>query len=94
MKFGAALLVLATTALAQNIRRGDYGDDDYSNGGDEYGSGGEEYGDGGDDGYGDKGGDDGGDYGYGGDYGVTKTAVTYTTVTTCPVTYTHTKEGT
>ncbi|KAL2693746.1 hypothetical protein Neosp_000309 [[Neocosmospora] mangrovei] len=94
MKFGAALLVLATTALAQNIRRGDYGEDDYSNGGDEYGSGGEEYGDSGDDGYGDKGGDEGGDYGYGGDYGVTKTAVTYTTVTTCPVTYTHTKEGT
>lgn len=94
MKFGAALLVLATTALAQNIRRGDYGEDDHSNGGDEYGSGGEEYGDSGDDGYGDKGGDEGGDYGYGGDYGVTKTAVTYTTVTTCPVTYTHTKEGT
>ncbi|KAI8677300.1 hypothetical protein LRP88_09667 [Fusarium phalaenopsidis] len=99
MKFGAALLVLATTALAQNIRRGDdYGEEDYGNGGDEYGSGGEEYGDGGDDGYGDNGGDnggdDGGDYGYGGDYGVTKTAVTYTTVTTCPVTYTHTQEGT
>jgi hypothetical protein len=99
MKFGAALLVLATTALAQNIRRrDDYGEEDYGNGGDEYGSGGEEYGDGGDDGYGDNGGDnggdDGGDYGYGGDYGVTKTAVTYTTVTTCPVTYTHTQEGT
>ncbi|RSL99755.1 hypothetical protein CEP52_009562 [Fusarium oligoseptatum] len=94
MKFGAALLVLATTALAQNIRRGDYGEDDYGNGGDEYGNGGDEYGDSGDDGYGDKGGDDGGDYGYGGDYGVTKTATTYTTVTTCPVTYTHTKEGT
>ncbi|KAM6540062.1 hypothetical protein FALCPG4_001802 [Fusarium falciforme] len=99
MKFGAALLVLATTALAQNIRRrDDYGEEDYGNGGDEYGSGGEDYGDGGDDGYGDNGGDnggdDGGDYGYGGDYGVTKTAVTYTTVTTCPVTYTHTKEGT
>ncbi|KAJ4325300.1 hypothetical protein N0V84_003521 [Fusarium piperis] len=94
MKFGAALLVLATTALAQNIRRGDYGEDEYGNGGEEYGSGGEEYGDDGDDGYGDKGGDDGGDYGHGGDYGVTKTATTYTTVTTCPVTYTHTKEGT
>ena len=63
MKFGAALLVLATTALAQNIRRGDYGEEDYGNGGDEYGSGGEEYGDGGDDGYGDNGGDNGGDYG-------------------------------
>ncbi|KAM5351267.1 hypothetical protein ACJ41O_003990 [Fusarium nematophilum] len=90
MKFGAALLVLATTALAQQIRRGDYGDD--YDGGNDYGDdydGGDDYGD-------DKGGDDyggGNDYG-GGDYGVTKTATTYTTVTTCPVTYTHTKEGT
>ncbi|KAF4985702.1 hypothetical protein FDECE_16377 [Fusarium decemcellulare] len=98
MKFGAALLVLATSALAQNIRRGDEYSDDSGNGGDDYGNGGDDYGNGDD--YGEDGGDDSGDYGSGGDdyghgdYGVTKTAVTYTTVTTCPVTYTHTKEGT
>ncbi|KAJ4268760.1 hypothetical protein NW762_002828 [Fusarium torreyae] len=84
MKFGAALLVLATTALAHNIRRGgdDYeGGDDYDNG-DDYGNGGDDY-DNGDEGYGDK--------GY--DHKVTEVAVTYTTTTICPVTYTHTKEG-
>ncbi|KAF5021615.1 hypothetical protein F66182_6343 [Fusarium sp. NRRL 66182] len=79
MKFGAALLVLATSALAQNIRRG----------GDEYENPGYDYDNGGDD-HGNEGGDD---YGYGDKHHVTKVEVTYTTTTVCPVTYTHTKEG-
>ncbi|KAF4968743.1 hypothetical protein FZEAL_10344, partial [Fusarium zealandicum] len=92
MKFGAALLVLATSALAHQIRRGDDYSEEYENG-DDYGNGGDDYDNGGDD-YGDEGGNDyGGDDSGNGDYGVTKGATTYTTVTVCPVTYTHTKEG-
>jgi hypothetical protein len=77
MKFGAALLVMATSALANNLRRGDYEDSgDYDNGGDyevpenNYGH---------------------GDSGY--KHEVTEVAVTYTTTTVCPVTYTHHEEG-
>ncbi|KAH7170240.1 hypothetical protein EDB81DRAFT_156836 [Dactylonectria macrodidyma] len=66
MKFGASLLLLATSALALLDPRGD----DYY-GGDGYGG-----------------------NGYGGDHEGTKTLTTYTTVTTCPVTSTYTKEGT
>lgn len=61
MKFGASLLLLATSALANEVQeRGDgyYGGD------------------------------------HGGGHGGTKTLTTYTTVTTCPVTSTYTKEGT
>jgi hypothetical protein len=77
MKFGAALLVMATSALANNLRRGDYEDSgDYDNSGDyevpenNYGH---------------------GDSGY--KHEVTEVAVTYTTTTVCPVTYTHHEEG-
>ncbi|KAH7252435.1 hypothetical protein BKA59DRAFT_161252 [Fusarium tricinctum] len=83
MKFGAALLVLATSALAENIRRGgdEYGSPDYESGQD-YETGEGDYGHE-EQGYGNK------DYGH----KVTEVAVTYTTTTVCPVTYTHTKEG-
>jgi hypothetical protein len=83
MKFGAALLVLATSALASNVRRGDeYGNPDYSGG--EYEAPAEgDYGS--------------GDYGYKHDNGykheVTQVEVTYTTTTVCPVTYTHHEQG-
>ncbi|KAK6707022.1 hypothetical protein SNK04_008030 [Fusarium graminearum] len=82
MKFGAALLVLATSALASNVRRGDeYENPDYSGGeyeapeapADDYG-------------YGDK-----HDSGY--KHEVTQVEVTYTTTTVCPVTYTHHEKG-
>ncbi|KAM0400329.1 hypothetical protein ACHAPZ_006493 [Fusarium culmorum] len=82
MKFGAALLVLATSALASNVRRGDeYENPDYSGGeyeapeapADDYG-------------YGDK-----HDSGY--KHEVTQVDVTYTTTTVCPVTYTHHEQG-
>ncbi|QPC74260.1 hypothetical protein HYE68_005012 [Fusarium pseudograminearum] len=82
MKFGAALLVLATSALASNVRRGDeYENPDYSGGeyeapeapADDYG-------------YGDK-----HDSGY--KHEVTQVEVTYTTTTVCPVTYTHHEQG-
>ncbi|KAM0273397.1 hypothetical protein ACHAPA_001550 [Fusarium lateritium] len=78
MKFGAALLVLATSALAENIRRGgdEYGSPDYESGQD-YETGEGDYG------------HEEQDYGH----KVTEVAVTYTTTTVCPVTYTHTKEG-
>ncbi|KAM0241272.1 hypothetical protein ACHAPO_002077 [Fusarium lateritium] len=83
MKFSATLLVLATSALASNVRRGDeYESPDYSGGeyeapeGD-YGSGDSGSGD-----YGDK-----HDNGY--KHEVTQVEVTYTTTTVCPVTYTH-----
>ncbi|EXM03896.1 hypothetical protein FOIG_05526 [Fusarium odoratissimum NRRL 54006] len=84
MKFAAALLVLATSALANNIRRGgdEYESPDYESGKD-YETGENEYGQ--DEGYGEKG-------GYG--HEVKEVAVTYTTTTVCPVTYTHYKEGT
>ncbi|KAF5623782.1 hypothetical protein F25303_11681 [Fusarium sp. NRRL 25303] len=84
MKFGAALLVLATSALANNIRRGE---DEYespdSESGKDYETGENEYGQ--DEGYGKK-----GHY----EHEVKEVAVTYTTTTVCPVTYTHYKEGT
>ncbi|KAI7760370.1 hypothetical protein LZL87_008460 [Fusarium oxysporum] len=84
MKFGAALLVLATSALANNIRRGG---DEYESPDSETGKGYEtgenNYGQ--DEGYGEK-----GDY----EHEVKEVAVTYTTTTVCPVTYTHYKEGT
>ncbi|KAL5599477.1 hypothetical protein FOVSG1_007289 [Fusarium oxysporum f. sp. vasinfectum] len=84
MKFAAALLVLATSAMANNIRRGgdEYESPDYESGKD-YETGENEYGQ--DEGYGEKG-------GYG--HEVKEVAVTYTTTTVCPVTYTHYKEGT
>ncbi|SCO83069.1 uncharacterized protein FRV6_07282 [Fusarium oxysporum] len=84
MKFAAALLVLATSALANNIRRGgdEYESPDYESGKD-YETGENEYGQ--DEGYGEKG-------GY--KHEVKEVAVTYTTTTVCPVTYTHYKEGT
>jgi hypothetical protein len=83
MKFGAALLVLATSVLAENIRRGgdEYESPDYESGQD-YETGEDDYGHGEQD-YGHK------DY----EHKVTEVAVTYTTTTVCPVTYTHTKEG-
>ncbi|KAF4343036.1 hypothetical protein FBEOM_3016 [Fusarium beomiforme] len=80
MKFGAAILVLATSALANNIRRGD----EYESGKD-YETGENDYGQGENEGYGKK-----GDY----EHEVKEVAVTYTTTTVCPVTYTHYKEGT
>ncbi|EXL61277.1 hypothetical protein FOCG_00456 [Fusarium oxysporum f. sp. radicis-lycopersici 26381] len=84
MKFAAALLVLATSALANNIRRGgdEYESPDYESGKD-YETGENEYGQ--DEGYGEKG-------GY--KHEVKEVAVTYTTTTVCPITYTHYKEGT
>ncbi|KAI1037278.1 hypothetical protein LB503_008974 [Fusarium chuoi] len=84
MKFGAALLVLATSALANNIRRGgdEYESPD-SESGKDYETGENEYGQ--DEGYGKK-----GHY----EHEVKEVAVTYTTTTVCPVTYTHYKEGT
>ncbi|KAF4999428.1 hypothetical protein FGRMN_2450 [Fusarium graminum] len=83
MKFGAASLVLATTALAQNIRRGEW----------EYESPSYEAGQGHDSGEGSYGHQE---QGYAKDYDhkVTQVAVTYTTTTVCPVTYTHYKAGT
>jgi hypothetical protein len=82
MKFGAAILVLATSALASNVRRGDeYESPDYSGG--EYEAPEGDYGS--------------GDYGYKHDNGykheVTQVEVTYTTTTVCPVTYTHHEQG-
>ncbi|KAG8357398.1 hypothetical protein FVEN_g4751 [Fusarium venenatum] len=92
MKFSATLLVLATSALASNVRRGDeYESPDYSGGeyeapeGD-YGSGDYGSGDYGSDDYGDK-----HDNGY--KHEVTQVEVTYTTTTVCPVTYTHHEKG-
>ncbi|KAF5684112.1 hypothetical protein FDENT_6854 [Fusarium denticulatum] len=84
MKFGAALLVLATSALANNVRRGgdEYESPD-SESGKGYETGKNEYGQ--DEGYGEK-----GHY----EHEVKEVAVTYTTTTVCPVTYTHYKEGT
>ncbi|KAF5535668.1 hypothetical protein FMEXI_10696 [Fusarium mexicanum] len=84
MKFGAALLVLATSALANNIRRGgdEYESPD-SESGKDYETGENEYGQ--DEGYEKK-----GHY----EHEVKEVAVTYTTTTVCPVTYTHYKEGT
>ncbi|KAJ4010511.1 hypothetical protein NW752_005185 [Fusarium irregulare] len=77
MKFGAALLVMATSALANNLRRGDYEDSgDYDNGGD-YEAPENNY----------------GHEDYGNKHEVTEVAVTYTTTTVCPVTYTHHEEG-
>jgi hypothetical protein len=88
MKFSAALLVLATSALASNVRRGDeYESPDYSGGEYESPDSGGEYeapeAPEGDYGYGDK--------GY--KHEVTEVEVTYTTTTVCPVTYTHHEEG-
>ncbi|KAF5640677.1 hypothetical protein F52700_3828 [Fusarium sp. NRRL 52700] len=83
MKFGAALLVLATSALANNIRRGDEYESPDSESGKDYETGENEYGQ--DEGYGKK-----GNY----EHEVKEVAVTYTTTTVCPVTYTHYKEGT
>ncbi|KAL6925129.1 hypothetical protein ACHAP8_001124 [Fusarium lateritium] len=92
MKFSATLLVLATSALASNVRRGDeYESPDYSGGeyeapeGD-YGSGDYGSGDSGSGDYGDK-----HDNGY--KHEVTQVEVTYTTTTVCPVTYTHHEQG-
>ncbi|KAF4457477.1 hypothetical protein F53441_527 [Fusarium austroafricanum] len=84
MKFGAALLVLATSALAHNVRRGgdEYESPDYESGND-YETGGD-YNGYEKEGYGEKG-------GY--EHKVTEVAVTYTTTTVCPITYTHYKEG-
>ncbi|KAM0346502.1 hypothetical protein ACHAPU_005567 [Fusarium lateritium] len=82
MKFGAASLVLATTALAQNIRRGEY----------EYESPNYETGQGHESGEGSYGHEEQGGKDYG--HKVTEVAVTYTTTTVCPVTYTHYKAGT
>ncbi|RBR25865.1 uncharacterized protein FIESC28_01358 [Fusarium coffeatum] len=77
MKFGAALLVMATSALANNLRRGDYEDSgDYDNGG-HYEAPENNY----------------GHEDYGNKHEVTEVAVTYTTTTVCPITYTHHEEG-